>query len=160
MTGGLFSLRLYPRLFKEENFIMKLKKIASLALAGVMAVSMLAGCKGGNTVVDGNGNANVPSIVTAVNNGQRSRSPSPPTPPSRALPRRLSSCIRMVLVPLLTMLTCVLLLHSMAPTCWALRALSPTCTVIITLLIRMTARLLPLCMLTLLPALLPAMRTS
>ena len=26
---------------------MKLKKIASLALAGIMAVSMLAGCKGG-----------------------------------------------------------------------------------------------------------------
>ena len=49
---------------------MKLKKIASLALAGVMAVSMLAGCKGGNTVVGGNDDANVPSIVTAVNNGQ------------------------------------------------------------------------------------------
>src|SRR5699024_6876307 len=30
---------------KEEKFIMKLKKIASLALAGIMAVSMLAGCK-------------------------------------------------------------------------------------------------------------------
>src|SRR5699024_5030180 len=29
---------------KEEKFTMKLKKIASLALAGVMAVSMLAGC--------------------------------------------------------------------------------------------------------------------
>ena len=29
---------------KEEKFIMKLKKIASLALAGIMAVSMLAGC--------------------------------------------------------------------------------------------------------------------
>ena len=38
---------------KEENFIMKLKKIVSLALAGIMAVSMLAGCSGnsnsGNT---------------------------------------------------------------------------------------------------------------
>ena len=31
---------------KEEKFIMKLKKIASLMLAGVMAVSMLAGCSG------------------------------------------------------------------------------------------------------------------
>ena len=70
MTGGLFSLRLYPRLFKEENFIMKLKKIASLALAGVMAVSMLAGCKGGSTVVGGKDDATVPSIVSAVNNGQ------------------------------------------------------------------------------------------
>ena len=70
MTGGLFSLRLYPRLFKEENFIMKLKKIASLALAGVMAVSMLAGCKGGSAVVGGKDDATVPSIVTAVNNGQ------------------------------------------------------------------------------------------
>ena len=29
---------------KEENFTMKLKKIASLMLAGIMAVSMLAGC--------------------------------------------------------------------------------------------------------------------
>src|SRR5699024_12564121 len=29
---------------KEEKFTMKLKKIASLMLAGVMAVSMLAGC--------------------------------------------------------------------------------------------------------------------
>ena len=51
---------------------MKLKKIASLALAGVMAVSMLAGCKGGSTVVGGKDDANVPSIVTAVNNGQSS----------------------------------------------------------------------------------------
>ena len=55
---------------------MKLKKIASLALAGVMAVGMLAGCSNGS-----NGNANsdngntvvtpsVSSIVTALNNGQ------------------------------------------------------------------------------------------
>ena len=51
---------------------MKLKKIASLALAGVMAVSMLAGCAGktgtteneGTTVVAGS------SIVTAFNDGQ------------------------------------------------------------------------------------------
>ena len=50
---------------------MKLKKIASVALAGVMAVSMLAGCKGGSTVVGGNDDANVPSIVTAVNDGQK-----------------------------------------------------------------------------------------
>ena len=53
---------------------MKLKKIASLALAGVMAVSMLTAC-GGNTIHDdendGNNNIVVPtSIVTAVNNGQ------------------------------------------------------------------------------------------
>ena len=53
---------------------MKLKKIASLALAGVMAVSMLAGCanKPGNN--DGNQGGEVvgstPAIVTAVNNGQ------------------------------------------------------------------------------------------
>lgn len=50
---------------------MKLKKIASVALAGVMAVSMLAGCKGGSTVVGGNDDANVPSIVAAVNDGQK-----------------------------------------------------------------------------------------
>ena len=53
---------------------MKLKKIASLMLAGIMAVSMLTAC-GGNTVNDGennNGTVVVPtsSIVTAVNNGQ------------------------------------------------------------------------------------------
>ena len=55
---------------------MKLKKIASLMLAGVMAVSMLAGCSGngsngdndngGNTVVE----PGTSSIVTAFNNGQ------------------------------------------------------------------------------------------
>ena len=55
---------------------MKLKKIASLALAGVMAVSMLAGCSdkgnggdnnnGGNTVVE----PSTSSIVTAFNDGQ------------------------------------------------------------------------------------------
>ena len=53
---------------------MKLKKIASLMLAGIMAVSMLTAC-GGKTVNDGennNGTVVVPtsSIVTAVNNGQ------------------------------------------------------------------------------------------
>ena len=54
---------------------MKLKKIASLALAGVMAVSMLAGCSikgagnnGDSTVV---APANT-SVVTAVNDGQSS----------------------------------------------------------------------------------------
>ena len=55
---------------------MKLKKIASLMLAGVMAVSMLAGCSGngsngennngGNTVVE----PGTSSIVTAFNDGQ------------------------------------------------------------------------------------------
>ena len=54
---------------------MKLKKIASLMLAGIMAVSMLAGCKSDSA----NGNNNddntvvVPStsaVVTALNNGQ------------------------------------------------------------------------------------------
>ena len=50
---------------------MKLKKIVSLALAGILAVSMLAGC-GNNS--DSNNNNVVPtpstSIVDAVNNGQ------------------------------------------------------------------------------------------
>ena len=54
---------------------MKLKKIASLMLAGVMAMSMLAGCK----TVDNSGNncnddvvvtPSASAIVTAVNNGQ------------------------------------------------------------------------------------------
>ena len=51
---------------------MKLKKIASLALAGLMAVSMLAGC--GDNSSNGNNNVVVDpsntSIVNAVNNGQ------------------------------------------------------------------------------------------
>ena len=52
---------------------MKLKKIASLALAGVMAVSMLAGCKG----TDGSNNSSsttttAASILDAINNGQDS----------------------------------------------------------------------------------------
>ena len=51
---------------------MKLKKIASLALAGVMAVSMLAGCNNGSSSNSGNGNTGVvtSSIVDAVNKGQ------------------------------------------------------------------------------------------
>ena len=51
---------------------MKLKKIASLALAGVMAVSMLAGCNNGGSSNSGNGNTGVvtSSIVDAVNKGQ------------------------------------------------------------------------------------------
>ena len=55
---------------------MKLKKIASLALAGLMAVSTLAAC-GGNTTSDNGANGgNGPvqpatsSIITALNNGQ------------------------------------------------------------------------------------------
>ena len=42
---------------------MKLKKIASLALAGIMAVSMLAGCK------DGNGNSGSSSENTNTTSG-------------------------------------------------------------------------------------------
>ena len=53
---------------------MKLKKIASLMLAGVMAVSMLAGCNSApidDNTDDDNGDVVTPtSIVTAVNNGQ------------------------------------------------------------------------------------------
>ena len=52
---------------------MKLKKIASLALAGIMAVSMLAGCSG-KTENNENGSVVVTpgssSIATAFNNGQ------------------------------------------------------------------------------------------
>ena len=54
---------------------MKLKKIASLALAGVMAVSMLAGCKGNDSSTGNQGTVVVPTtsdIVTALNNGQTS----------------------------------------------------------------------------------------
>ena len=40
---------------------MKLKKIASLALAGIMAVSMLAGCKDG-----GNGNSGLPAAIIPI----------------------------------------------------------------------------------------------
>ena len=50
---------------------MKLKKIASLALAGVMAVSMLAGCAGKTGTTDDGTKVEVASsIVTALNNGQ------------------------------------------------------------------------------------------
>ena len=56
---------------------MKLKKIASLALAGIMAVSMLAGCSNGENNNGGNsGDDNTvitPSttpVVDAVNKGQ------------------------------------------------------------------------------------------
>ena len=55
---------------------MKLKKIASLMLAGTMAVSMLVGCSngsnGGNNNSDGNTvvEPSTSSIVTAFNNGQ------------------------------------------------------------------------------------------
>lgn len=54
---------------------MKLKKIASLALAGIMAVSMLAGCSNGsnsgnNENNDGNVTPVTSKIVDAVNNGQ------------------------------------------------------------------------------------------
>ena len=52
---------------------MKLKKIASLALAGVMAISMLAGCSGKTGSTEDNGSvveANNTSAVTAFNNNQ------------------------------------------------------------------------------------------
>ena len=52
---------------------MKLKKIASLMLAGVMAVSMLAGCSGkGTTDPENPGSPVVPEtgVVAAVNDGQ------------------------------------------------------------------------------------------
>ena len=59
------------RTIKEDQFIMKLKKIASLALAGAMAVSMLAGCATKGTETGNNGTATTTtSIVDAVNNGQ------------------------------------------------------------------------------------------
>ena len=48
-------LGLYLFIPLREKFIMKLKKIVSLALAGVMTVSMLAGCN------DDAGNSNNPS---------------------------------------------------------------------------------------------------
>ena len=55
---------------------MKLKKIASLMLAGTMAVSMLVGCSNGSNGGNNNSNGNTvvepstSSIVTAFNNGQ------------------------------------------------------------------------------------------
>ena len=49
---------------------MKLKKIASLALAGIMAVSMLAGCKDGSSSSTTTDPETTTGIVAAVNNGQ------------------------------------------------------------------------------------------
>ena len=45
---------------------MKLKKIASLMLAGIMAVSMLAGCKGGSTSNDENKDDNTEVTTGSV----------------------------------------------------------------------------------------------
>ena len=64
-----FESLAWTSFLKEEKFIMKLKKIASLALAGVMAVSVLAGC--GNSDDNGSSTPNqggtevVPSSVVA-----------------------------------------------------------------------------------------------
>ena len=49
---------------------MKLKKIASLALAGIMAVSMLAGCNGSSSSSTTTERETTTGIVAAVNNGQ------------------------------------------------------------------------------------------
>ena len=51
---------------------MKLKKIASLALAGIMAVSMLAGCKSNPTDPENPTNPTTPAtgIAAAMNDGQ------------------------------------------------------------------------------------------
>ena len=52
---------------------MKLKKIASLMLAGIMAVSMLAGCKTGTTTDDGNTDVKpVASDAVAIMNDAQS----------------------------------------------------------------------------------------
>ena len=52
---------------------MKLKKIASLMLAGIMAVSMLAGCKSGTTTDDGNTDVKpVASDAVAIMNDAQS----------------------------------------------------------------------------------------
>ena len=45
---------------------MKLKKIASLALAGIMAVSMLAGCKDGTNQEDPSSSSQVPTTTNVV----------------------------------------------------------------------------------------------
>ena len=45
---------------------MKLKKIASLALAGIMAVSMLAGCKDGTSQEDPSSSSQVPTTSNAA----------------------------------------------------------------------------------------------
>ena len=76
-TFYLFRVSVFSILTKEDLFAMKLKKIASLALAGVMAVSMLAGCNGGtsnNGTPDDDGDVVVTTspVVKAVNDGQTS----------------------------------------------------------------------------------------
>lgn len=77
-TFYLFRVSVFSILTKEDLFAMKLKKIASLALAGVMAVSMLAGCNGGTsnngTPDDDGGDVVVTTspVVKAVNDGQTS----------------------------------------------------------------------------------------
>ena len=45
---------------------MKLKKIASLMLAGIMAVSMLAGCKSGTTPNEDSSSSQVPVVSGVV----------------------------------------------------------------------------------------------
>ena len=45
---------------------MKLKKIASLALAGIMAVSMLAGCKDGSSQEEPSSSSQVPAATNVV----------------------------------------------------------------------------------------------
>ena len=45
---------------------MKLKKIASLALAGIMAVSMLAGCGEGTNQEDPSSSGQVPTTTNVV----------------------------------------------------------------------------------------------
>ena len=58
---------------------MKLKKIASLMLAGIMAVSMLAGCKG-NTISENPGSSSseptVANVVSAVEGGIKRHNPN------------------------------------------------------------------------------------
>src|SRR5699024_7407350 len=51
---------------KEEKFTMKLKKIASLMLAGVMAVSMLTACNGSTTNDNTNGDDNTNTTPAAT----------------------------------------------------------------------------------------------
>ena len=64
---------------------MKLKKIASLALAGIMAVSMLAGCKDGSDNNGGTGNGGniaptstyTSTVLSATSNAQKLMSAAP-----------------------------------------------------------------------------------
>ena len=75
---------------------MKLKKFAALALAGVMAVSMLAGCAG-----KGTGDKSETTCLTAPTRA-RARSVSPPSPQQTRKPlsdpparrRRGAFCLR------------------------------------------------------------------